>query len=71
MVLVALGTVVAVIFQRSLRRHEPRWENTLVHRPSIKSLAILTFVVWASIIVLGRLIGYDHVWGDWSPAARL
>ena len=68
MSLVAVGVLVAVLFQRALRRHEPRWEDTLVHRSSIKGLAILTFVLWAFIIVLGRLIAYDHVWGSWSPA---
>ena len=62
------GSVVAAIFQAALRRHEPPWEEALVHRPSIKGLAILTFFVWACIIVLGRLIAYDHVWGAWSPA---
>jgi uncharacterized membrane protein YgdD (TMEM256/DUF423 family) len=70
MALVAVGTLVAVIFQRTLRRHEQRWEETLVHRPSIKALALLTFLVWACIIVLGRLIAYDHVWGGWSPAGE-
>ena len=69
MALVAVGSVVAAIFQAALRRHEQRWEDTLVHRPSIKGLAILTFLIWACIIVLGRLIAYDHVWGAWSPAA--
>jgi len=70
MALVAVGAVVATIFQRALRRHEQKWEETLVHRPSMKGLAILTFVLWACIIVLGRLIAYDHIWGDWSPADR-
>lgn len=70
MALVAIGAVVAVIFQRTLRRHERYWEDTLVHRRSIKSLAILTFLIWVCIIVLGRLIAYDHVWGSWSPAER-
>ena len=68
MALVAVGALVAAIFQGTLRRHEQRWEETLVHRRSIKLLAILTFLIWACIIVLGRLIAYDHVWGDWSPA---
>ena len=70
MALVAVGTLVAATFQRTLRRHEQQWEETLVHRPSIKALAILTFLIWACIIVLGRLIAYDYVWGGWSPAAR-
>jgi uncharacterized metal-binding protein len=68
MALVAVGSVVAAIFQAALRRQEQQWEATLVHRPSIKGLAILTFLMWACIIVLGRLIAYDHVWGAWSPA---
>ena len=69
MALVAAGTVVAVIFQTALRRHEEQWGDAIAHRPAIKALAILTFLVWAFVIVLGRLIAYDHVWGSWSPAA--
>ena len=71
MALVALGAVVAVAFQRALRRHDQEWEGSLVHRPSIKALAVLTFLVWVGVIFLGRLIAYDHVWGSWSPAQRL
>ena len=71
MCLVAIGALVVTIFQRTLRRHEQQWERTLVHKRSIKALAIVTFLVWACIIVLGRLIAYDHVWGSWSPAERL
>lgn len=69
MALVAIGAVVTVAFQSALRRHEQRWEDTLVHRPSIKTLAVLTFLMWIGVIFLGRLIAYDHVWGAWSPAA--
>ena len=39
----------------------------LRRRPT-KAFAILTFLLWMSVIVLGRLIAYDHVWGSWSPA---
>ena len=70
MSLLAVGTLVAAIFQITLRKHERAWEETLVNRGSIKGLAILTFVIWACIIVLGRLIAYDHVWGSWSPATK-
>lgn len=68
MTLVALGAAVAVFFQRTLRIHERQWEDTLVHRAAIKGLAVGTFLIWMAIIVLGRLIAYDHVWGRWSPA---
>ena len=70
MALVAVGTVVAVAFQRALRR-EGRFEDTASHSGSIKTLAVVTFLVWICVIFLGRLIAYDHVWGSWSPAPRL
>ena len=70
MSLVALGAGVAALFRQSLRRHGQHWEDTRVHQTSSKVLAVVTFLVWAVIIVLGRLIAYDHVWGSWSPSVR-
>jgi hypothetical protein len=70
MTLVAIGATIAVFFQRTLRRHERQWEDTLVQRAAIKGLAIGTFFIWVAIIFLGRLIAYDHVWGSWSPAVN-
>jgi hypothetical protein len=70
MTLVAIGTVVAAIYQRMLRRDERHWEETLVHRASIKAMAIGTFLIWLAIIFLGRLIAYDHVWGSLSPSVN-
>jgi hypothetical protein len=70
MALVAIGAVAALIFQGALRRHDQQWGDMLAHRASVKTLAIVTFLIWAFIIVLGRLIAYDHVWGALSPAAN-
>lgn len=70
MFLVALSTAVAAAFQLSLRKHERRWEETLVNRGLTKGMAMLTFLIWVCIIILGRLIAYDHVWGSWSPATK-
>jgi hypothetical protein len=70
MFFVAVGTLIAAIFQITLRNHERKWEETLVNRRSIKCLAVLTFLIWVCIIILGRLIAYDHVWGSWSPATK-
>lgn len=70
MTLVGIGTIVAVIFQRSLRRHERDWDERLLHRGAIKLMAVGTLLVWMAIIFLGRLIAYDHVWGSWSPAVN-
>ena len=66
MFLVALGTAIAVVFQRTVRKYE----GDPVTSVPLKSLAVLTFLIWACIIVLGRLIAYDHIWGSWSPAAK-
>jgi hypothetical protein len=68
MALVAAGALVAVLFQRALLRHDQQWGDRLASRASIKAFAIVTFLVWALVIVLGRLIAYDHVWGSWSPS---
>jgi hypothetical protein len=68
MALVAVGALVAALFQRTLRRHDQRWEDGLLSRPSAKALAILTLLAWTFVVVLGRLIAYDHVWGGWSPS---
>ncbi len=70
MFLVALSTVFAVMFRISLRKQERRWEEILVKRRSIQGLAILTLLIWVGIIILGRLIAYDHIWGPWSPATK-
>jgi putative copper export protein len=40
-------------------------QMTQVRRP-VKALAASTFLVWLGVIVLGRLIAYDYVWGSWS-----
>jgi hypothetical protein len=70
MALVLTGTVVALLFQRSLRRHEGLWETSRVHQGRIRSAAVLTFLIWVAVIVLGRLIAYDHVWGSWSMSPK-
>ena len=66
MFLVAVGTLIAAIFQITLRRNERHWEKTLVNDIKVRSLAILTLLIWVCIIILGRLIAYDYLWGSWS-----
>lgn len=70
MCLVAVGTVIAAVFRITLKRNEQRWEASLVNRGAVKSLAVLTFLIWVFIVILGRLIAYDHVWGAWSLAPK-
>src|SRR4051812_35802065 len=52
MCLVAIGTLVASVFQIALKRNESRWEEALVQRWTVKSLAILTLLIWVGIIIL-------------------
>ncbi len=70
MSLVAMGTVVAGVFQIMLRRNEHDWEKSRARRRSIKSLAIVTFLMWLGVVILGRLIAYDHGWGKWSLSPK-
>ena len=70
MACVATMVVVFALFQRSVRQHGERWEQSLARRPAVRMAALLTFVLWGCIIVLGRLIAYDHIWGHLSPATK-
>lgn len=70
MCLVVIGVATAGAFQIALKRHERQWETTLVNRWSIKSAAVFTLLVWVGIVILGRLIAYDHVWGSWSLSPK-
>ena len=66
MSMLTIGIFMAIVFQRTLSRNERDWEQSRVHFRSTRFLAMLTFLVWFSIIFLGRLIAYDSVWGRWS-----
>jgi hypothetical protein len=70
MFLVAFGTLVAAAFQMALRRNEPHWEISITKRATTKLLAVATLLIWVFIVILGRLIAYDHVWGSWSHAPK-
>ena len=62
MALVATGALTAALLLRAMRTGNG--DRGL----GIRALAVVTFLAWICIIVLGRLIAYDHVWGAWSPA---
>lgn len=67
MIFVAVGTTLVTIFLAKVPP-EDRPGEVLVHRSSVRSLAVMTLVIFLCIVVLGRLIAYDHIWGSWSPA---
>lgn len=70
MTLLAVGLIVAVLFSRTVSKHESDWDEALTRRAGVKAAAVGTLAVWLCIIVLGRLIAYDHIWGPLSPAAQ-
>jgi hypothetical protein len=70
MALVALMAVIAFTFQRSVRRDDQRWETTILRRTGVKWAALLTFLVWAAIIFLGRFIAYDQIWNRVFPGIK-
>ncbi len=63
MLLVAVMALLAGRFRNGLRKQQRIGA-------SVRWMTVLSFVIWACIIVLGRLIAYDHVWGSWSPAKK-
>lgn len=63
MLLVAVMALLAGRFRSGLRKQQRIGA-------SVRWMTVLSFVIWACIIVLGRLIAYDHVWGSWSPAKK-
>ena len=70
MALVALMATTAFAFLRSVRRHDQYWETAIVSQAAVKWAALLTFLVWAAIIFLGRFIAYDTVWSHVFPGIK-
>jgi hypothetical protein len=60
----------AVAFRVSVRREGEHWEQVLARRTAVRLAALLVFLLLGGIILLGRLIAYDHIWGPLSPATK-
>ena len=69
MILIVIGTAVAWTFQRAVRRHQEHWDAA-AGAAGVRTLAVVTLLIWLGIVVLGRLIAYDTVWGSWSAWIR-
>jgi hypothetical protein len=70
MSLLAFGTFVLIVFGRAVRGNEGRWEEVLIDRWSIKMITIAMLLIWAGVIISGRLIAYDSIWGSWSHVPK-
>ncbi len=70
MACVATMVIIFNAYQGAVRKHGPGGEPTAFKHRSVQLAAMLTFVLWGCIIILGRLIAYDHIWGHLSPATK-
>ena len=70
MALVLVGIIVATVFISAVERNKAAWDNARLNRASVKIVTVITLCVWVGVILMGRLIAYDHVWGALSPASR-
>jgi hypothetical protein len=61
MSLLVIAIATTLVFQRSLRRNAPLWEQRPVNRKSIKAFAVATFAIWCVIMIAGRWIAYVKV----------
>jgi hypothetical protein len=70
MVLVLVMTLIVLGFQAAVNRRPQQWENAVANLTWVKWAALLIFLFWGCIIILGRLIAYDHIWGPWALATK-
>jgi hypothetical protein len=70
MLLVLILACLALAFQRSVALQSARWQHSSSTGSSVRLLAWLSFLLLGCIILLGRLIAYDHIWGHLSPATK-
>ena len=50
--------IMTVVFARKVRANAPLWDDVNRRPEGAKAFAIITSILWASIVVCGRFIGY-------------
>jgi len=70
MILVATGTAVMVGLRRSVSRRGAQVQLAAQGATRTRAGALLALLIWVAVIVLGRLIAYDYVWGSWSESLK-
>jgi hypothetical protein len=66
MSLLAVATVTVLAFRRAVSDNQGHWEEVVIDRRTTRSITVLVLLIWAGIIISGRLIAYDSIWGSWS-----
>jgi len=70
MSLLAACTLTTAAFKIAVRKNESHWEGVVINRRTTRSIAVLMLLIWVGIIVCGRLIAYDSIWGSWSHVPK-
>jgi hypothetical protein len=70
MSLLVVATMTAIGLHVSIRKNENHWQQVVVHRWSVKAFTVVTVLTWTVILVLGRLIAYDSIWGSLSRVPK-
>ena len=70
MSLLAIATITTLLFQMAATRNETYWQEVAIQSWVTKSAALLTILIWLGVIVMGRLIAYDSIWGALSKVPR-
>ena len=70
MILIVTGTILLVAFQRSVAVRDAGGQLALERVLGVRVAALIAFLLWIVVIVLGRLIAYDYVWGSWSRSLK-
>ena len=58
MALVITAVVLTLLYQQPLRKDPVFWEKTVARRMNASAIAILSLLVWVSIVFAGRWIAY-------------
>jgi hypothetical protein len=70
MSLLAIATLTTFLFQKAALGNETYWQEVAIQSWVTKSAALLTILIWLGVIVMGRLIAYDSIWGALSRVPR-
>jgi hypothetical protein len=70
MSMLAAATATTAVFRIAVGRNERQWEEVIINRWTTRSIAILMLLIWTGIVISGRLIAYDSIWGSWSRVPK-
>jgi predicted DNA-binding transcriptional regulator len=58
MSLLAVGVVLTILVQRGVGKREDYWESSVSKRHMARVVAVVSILLWISIVSAGRWIGY-------------